>query len=89
MLKTSVTGHVARQARALLLERPSQRIVGGVDHEQHAVGAAHFGGGAAHAFALDGIVRIAQARGVEHVQRQAVDVDAFAQHVARGARESP
>ena len=89
MLNTSVTGTSRRQARALLVEGAAVRIVGRVDDEQHAVGARHFGGGAPHAFALHDIVRIAQARGVEHVQRQAVDVDALAQHVARGAREWP
>ena len=34
------------------------------------------------------IERRAQTRGIEHVQRHAVDVDALAQHVARGARQS-
>ena len=87
LLNTRVTGTSAgRRARSSSKARPS-RIVGRVDDEQHAVGARHFGGGAAHALALDDVVGVAQAGGVEHVQRQAVDVDAFAQHVARGARD--
>jgi hypothetical protein len=61
------------------------RVIGAVDDEQHAVGARHLRRGAAYAFALDGVVRFPQACRVQHVQRQAVDVDAFTQHVARGA----
>ena len=62
-------------------------VGGGVHHEEHTVGAGHFRCGAADPFAFDVVVGVAQACGIEHVQGQAVDVYAFAQHVARGARD--
>ena len=62
--------------------------VRGVDDEQHAIRARDFVMRAADALGFDLIRRLAQARGVEDVQRQAVDLDAFAQHVARRARDA-
>ena len=86
LLNTSVTGTSAgRRARSSSNARPCGSS-DGVDDEQHPIGARHLGRRAPHTFAFDHVVRIPQAGGVEHVQRQAVDVDALAQHVARGAR---
>jgi hypothetical protein len=56
-----------------------------VGDENGNVGAGQFGARAAHAFAFDQVARLAQAGRVDQGQYDAVDVDAFAQQVARRA----
>ncbi len=51
----------------------------GVDHQQHPVGFADGLERTLDADLLDLVVGVAQAGGVDHVQRHAVDVDMFAQ----------
>ena len=77
--------NVARQPLALLSIGIAGGIFYGIDDEQHAIRAQHFRFGPADALFFRKIERRAQARGVEHVQRHAVDVDALAQDIARRA----
>ena len=70
--------------------RPQGERIGGfrrrgVHHQQHPVGLTDGLERALHADALNLVVGIAQAGGVDHVQRHAIDVDMFAQHIAGGA----
>ena len=77
--------HLLGEARALLTPGGPGRIRGGVDHEQHALGARDLGACAPHALLLDRIAPQAQAGCIEHVQRHAVDRNPLAHHVAGGA----
>ncbi len=74
-----------RQRREVGLDAGDRSGVRRIHHEQHAVGARQLAVRAADALGLDLVGGIAQAGGIEHVQRQAVDLDALAQHVAGGA----
>ena len=56
-----------------------------VQHQQHAVGALHLLACAAHTFSLDLVARFAQAGGVHDMQRHAIDMNSFTQHIAGGA----
>ncbi|CAM5296675.1 hypothetical protein RLIN73S_06090 [Rhodanobacter lindaniclasticus] len=56
-----------------------------IGDQQRGVGVGEFAVGAAHAFALDFVVGVAQAGGVGQFQRDAVQAQGFAQHVAGGA----
>ena len=56
-----------------------------VEQQQDAVGPFDGLPGAANAFPLHHVLALAQTGGVDDVQRQAVDVDLLAQHVAGGA----
>ena len=58
---------------------------GAVDHEQYAVGLFNLLPGTLDADALDLVVRIAQAGGINDVQRHTVNVDMLAQNVAGGS----
>jgi hypothetical protein len=57
-----------------------------VVQEQHRVGAFDLPPGARHADLLDLVAALAQAGGVGHMQRHAMDLDGLRDHVARGAR---
>ncbi|MNQ80513.1 hypothetical protein D3C85_954980 [compost metagenome] len=62
------------------------RIRGGaIHHEQHPVGLLNLGPGALDADLLNLVLGVAQAGGVDDVQRHAIQVDVLAQHVAGGA----
>jgi hypothetical protein len=60
--------------------------VGGIVHRQHKVRAGKFVPGTLDTQPLDFIAGIAQAGGIHQVERNPVDLDGFAQRVARGAR---
>ena len=66
--------------------RRSLADAAGILHVEHAVRLAHLGSGAAHALLFRLIARGPQARGVDQIQRQPVELQMLAQHVARGAR---
>lgn len=70
-----------------LLGAFATRIGGRVDHEQHAVGRRHRGARAARALGLDCVAACAQPRGVDCVQRHAVDEAPLAQQVGGRARD--
>ena len=78
----------ARQARHKL--RPDLRRLGGggggaVNHKQHSVGLFDLVPRTFDADTLNLVAGVAQAGGVDDVQRHAVDMDMFAQDVAGGA----
>ena len=56
-----------------------------LDQQQHHIRLAYLPPGACYAHALDFVLGIAQARGVDNVERHAVDVDRLAHAVAGGA----
>ena len=58
---------------------------GAVDHKQHPIGLGNLLPGAFNADTLHFIIGVAQARGIDDMQRHAVDMDMLAQHVAGGA----
>ena len=74
------------QRREIGVDRRQRRLVRGIDDVEHAIGLGDFVVRASDALGLDLVRRVAQPRRVQDVQRQPVDLDALAQHVARRAR---
>ena len=87
-IQTSGFSHVAdgvaavRKAAREELRRRRALVQARVQHEQHAISAPHLCQRTAHAFLLDDVAALAQARRVDDVHRHAFAVDALAQHVA-------
>ena len=71
---------MARSAGALTLRR--------IEHQHDQIRLPDRGPGARDADFLHRIVGLAQAGGVDHVRRDALQVDALADRIARRARES-
>ena len=73
---TTVTGTPWGNAAALRGKRLERGDRGGINHEQHMIGARDGLAGASHAFDFDGIAGfVAQARGVDEFHRHTVDLD--------------
>ncbi len=67
------------------LPRVDRSRGGAIHHEQHPIGLLNLGPGTLDADLLHLVLGIAQAGGVDDVQRHAIQMDVFAQHVAGGA----
>ncbi len=63
--------------------RASRQVV----QEQHRIGAFDLAPGARDADLLDLVGAVAQAGGIDHMQRHALDLDGLRHHVAGGARD--
>src|SRR5262245_22999416 len=59
--------------------------LGGVDHPQHQVRACSLLARAPYALALDRIVRLPDARGVEHLDGIAAEIEMHLEHIPRGS----
>ncbi len=77
--------NLGRHMLQVVLDGSHRLRIGRIDDEQHAVRARDFVTGTPDAFGFHLVRRFAQACGVQDVQRQAVDRDAFTQHVTRRA----
>ena len=58
---------------------------GAIDHKQHPIGLGNLLPGALDADTFHFVIGVAQACGINDMQRHAVDMDMLAQHVAGGA----